>query len=441
MTAAAGVPAAPGVPEPTGGAGHVSRHGRAMLAITVVSGIGILATTGFQLVVIRGLGPVEYGLLASFLAFINIASIGSGALRNSVAVTVAEARAKGTPAAPRGRLDGSTVEAIVLGVVCTLGVLLAAPLLGTGGAADVTALAFVALTATPYFLFSRAQGLLQGIGNSRAVVLWSTGAQIAQFVLSALAVALGAGATGVLTALLVTAVVGAVGTSVAAHRRGVLSGPRVFSVDSSVVIALTIAFAWLTSVDVVLVRAESEPAVAGAYAAAAVLIKTTLIIPATISLYLLPRFVSRRRDASMTMLGVNVTLGITVVAGVAMVGLVALWGEPLSTIFGGGYEDAAAMLPGFAVAWLPWALAQGLLVRLTAVSSRSALVVLVLAAAAQWFGGHAALPGVDRFILVNGIVGAVTFAALFAVHLVLARKDGRAAAQDTAQVSGSTTSG
>lgn len=423
MTIADGPVEGPTPPGPEARFGHVNRHGRALLAIAVISGVGVLATVGFQLVVIRGLGPVEYGLFAAFLAFINVASIGSAALRNSVAVSVADALATGRAAVRTRSLDASTIEALVLGAICTVGVLLASPMLGGSRGTDPIALAFVALTATPYFLFSRAQGLLQGEGNSRSVVLWSTGAQVAQFLLSIVALALGAGAKGVLAVLLLTAVAGAVGSSVEARGSGLATGGRAFTPDTTVVIALTIAFAWLTSIDVVLVRSGVEEAVAGSYAAAAVLIKTTLIIPATLSLYLLPRFVNRRRDASMTRLGVNVTLAISFVGGLVMLAVVYWCDDIIVAVFGGDYEDAVAILPALAVAWLPWAMAQGLLIRLTAVSSRSGLAFLVVLAIVQWFGGRAVLPGVERFIVFNGVVGTVALVALFVVHLIMTRRD------------------
>ncbi|QGQ18891.1 hypothetical protein GC089_06095 [Cellulomonas sp. JZ18] len=409
------------------GAALVGAHGRALAGLGVVTVVGVVATAGFQLVVIRGLGPVEYGLFASLLAFLNVASIGSGALRNSVAVDTAASRAAGSTAGTPARrlLDGSAVEALVLGLVCTVAGVVAAPYLTASLDTTVVPVLVVAAAALPYFVFSRSQGLLQGAGDSRAVVLWSTAAQVAQFLLSALVVRLGGGALGVLLVFLGVGVVGALGASAQARVRRLVSGARPFSADALVVIALTIAFAWLTSVDVVLVRSGALEADAGAYAAAAVLVKTTLIVPTTLSLYLLPRFVSARDDTASVRLGVNLSLALALVTGLAVWVVVTVAGGLVVRVFGGGYEQATAVLPALALAWVPWAMAQSLLIRLTAAASRWSLVVLVLVAAAQWVLGRLVLPDVDAFVVVNAGVGAVALGCMFVVHLRLVRQAGR----------------
>lgn len=399
--------------------GHAQQHARALAGVLVVSAVGVASTAAFQLLVIRGLGPSVYGLLASFLALINVASIGSAALRNSVAVATAEARRRPVRRGPR--LDGSTIEALVLGAICTVGVLVASPLLGSGEVSPL-ALVFAALTVGPYFLFARAQGLLQGAGRARAVVLWSTGAQVLQLGLSVVALALGWSAVGVLGALLLTSVLGTVGAAAQARRGALGTGPRAFSADTVVVLLLTVVFTWVTSMDVVLVRGGSPADVAGAYAAAVTVIKTILIVPSTLSLYLLPRFVARRDDSSMTRLGVAVTLGITLVASLVMVGLVTWLGDVVAAIFGDGYAQTAELLPLLAVAWIPWAMAQGLLIRLTAASTRVGVGALLVLALVQWFGGKAALPSVETFIVFNGAVGVAVLVAFLAAHLHLSRR-------------------
>ena len=403
-------------------AGILAQHGKALVQIGVVSAIGILASAGFQILAIRSLGPTQFGLLASFLALINIAAIGSAALRNSVAVTTAES----TPVAPSGgrrRLDSAMVEALVLGITCTVGLLVASPWLAGSLVSNIPALLLTAVTITPYFIFSRAQGLLQGGGDSRSVVWWSSGAQVLQVVLSLLAVLLGFGALGILGAVLLTAVIGTVGASLQARQFARRVVGRAFSVNSTVVLLITIAFAWLTSVDVILVRSDSPHVLAGSYAAAAVLIKTTLIIPATLSLYLLPRFVQRRGDHGVTRFGVNVTLGITFASGIAMFVLVLLLGPLLvSILYGSEYNLAASYLPWFALMWIPWATAQAMLIQLTAAASKAALAVLVIVVAIQWIGARFVLPNIFAWMTFDGILGLVALGALFMIYRLSARK-------------------
>lgn len=404
--------------------GAFSRHGRALLEIGVVSGFGILATAGFQIVASRGLGPAGFGLLASFLAIINVAAVGSAALRSAVAVIMAES---GPPlqSQTHGRRwrDSSMVEALILGGLCTVALLMATPLLARSLETNIGALVLTAAAVLPYFFFARAQGLLQGAGDSRSVVLWTTGSQIVQLLLTLAALALGLAYVGILFAILITAGLGAVGAAFQARNLAIPVDRKPFSRNSTIVLLLTLTFAWLTNADVILVRAGTSEIVAGSFAAAAVLIKTTLILPTTLSLYLLPRFVNRRHDAAMTKFGVNITLGLTFLSGVAMYGIVLFAGPLLiSVFFGDGYAMSADLLPQLALMWLPWAMALGLLVRITAVASKSALVVIVLVAGVQWIGSTMLLPDVSAMMLFNGTLGALTLTALFAIHVVKTRR-------------------
>lgn len=404
------------------GAGMLVRHGRALAEIAGVSVLGIVATTAFQLITIRGLGPAAYGLLAAALALINVAAIGSSALRNSVAVTTAEAlHSHGVaPGGRTRRVDGALVEALVLGGIGTIGVFALSSTLAAPGPAGILTVVLTAAAMIPNFLFALQQGRLQGAEDSRAVVWWSTGAQVAQALLALVAILLGAGSVAILAILVLTALVGAIGAGAMARRRSLVVGRSPFTVQSTVVLLLTVGFAWLTNADVVLVRAGTPEQLSGAYAAAAVLVKTTLIIPATFSLYLLPRFVRSRGNAAMTNLGVSVILGITLLTGFAMFLLVSLWGPWIvGLLFGSHYAATAGIVVGFSIAWLPWALAQGVLVRITAAASKTALAVFALAAVAQWLVASATLPDIDSWLLGNGLIGLAAFLALYGIHWAL----------------------
>ena len=413
--------------------GLFSQHGRVLLEIGVASGIGIVASAGFQIAATRGLGPESFGLLAAFLALINIAAIGSSALRNSVAVAMAQSRSQSTSTstsqfvsanAPRPLLDSSMIEALVLGIVFTAGLLIAAPWLASTMQSNVVALALTAATVTPYFLFARAQGLLQGVGNSRAVVWWSTGAQIAQLVLTLVALLLGYDAVGILIVFLLTVVIGTIGATFHSRNFVITAVRRPFSINSTVVLLLTITFAWITNIDVVLVRSGTSELVAGSFAAAAVLVKTTLILPATLSLYLLPRFVSNRGNHKLTKLGVNLTLAVTFGGGLVIYLVLLFAGDLIvSILFGKGYELTAGFLPALALMWLPWAMTQAVLVRVTSIASKVGLAVLLLAAFAQWFGATVLLPDVTAMIVLNGSLGVAALFALFAIHLNAVRRD------------------
>lgn len=404
--------------------GDLRRHGGALATVGVLSGLGILATSGFHVVTGRGLGPAAFGLLAAFLAIVNIAAIGSSALQNSVAVATARAlHAPRVDAGPRRRwMDSSAIEALVLGGIGTIVVVLAAPLLADWLRSSTLALFLAALSILPGFVFSRAQGILQGAGDARSVAAWSTGSQLLRLLLAAAAIAAGLGAVTVLLAVLAAIAAVAVGATIQASRLRVSHATVPFTAKSIVVLLLVISFAWLTNIDVVLVRGGASELESGSFAAAAVIIKMILLVPTTLSLYLLPRFVNRQGDHATVRYGVNVLLGTILLGGLAMALAVTFFGGLITLIlFGSGYDLAAQYLPLMAVAYLPWAMAQGMLIQLTASASRTGLATLIVAAILQWVGASLVLPNIWAMIALMGALGTVVLLVFFIRFIVTTR--------------------
>ena len=398
----------------------LKRHSAPLMTVGILSIGGIAATGGFHVVTGRGLGPGAFGLLAAFLAIVNIAAIGASALQNSVAVVTARNLHLPPNESPRRRfgLDSSTFEALVLGLTGTIVVAVAAPTLADVLGTSTTALYLASLTIIPGFLFSRAQGILQGVGDARSVAAWSTVSQILRLAFAAVAIATGLGAVTVLVAVLVSICAVTVGAMWQASRLSVHSAEIPFNTNSVVLLLLTISFAWITNIDVILVRGGTTELVSGSFAAAAVLTKMMLLIPTTLSLYLLPRFVARQGDHKTVRFGINVVLLTVLGGGLAMlVGVTVLGGLIVSILFGAGYSMAVGFLPWLTLAYLPWAMAQGLLIRLTATGSKSALIVLLLAAGAQWIAASILLPNVEAMIVAIGIIGALTLALFYVRHL------------------------
>jgi O-antigen/teichoic acid export membrane protein len=396
--------------------GYLRRHAAPLITVGGLAGLGILSTSAFHVVTGRGLGPGAFGLLAAFLAIVNIAAIGASALQNSVAVVTAEPGSI-DPAAAHRRFDSATVEALVLGGVATVAILAAAPLFADWLGTSSLAVYLAALTVIPSFLFSVALGRLQGAGRATAVSGYSTASQVFRLLLAIAVLAVGLGAVSVLFAVLIAIVAVAVAASWQTRRLRVRSTTRAFSRKSTVLILLTISFAWLTNIEIVLVRANTVEDVSGAFAAGAVLAKMILLVPTVLSLYLLPRFVFRKTDGNTVRYGINIVLGTVLAAGLAVAAAVSVLGDTLvSILFGAGYDLAADLLPWMAVAYLPWALAQGLLISLTATASRQALAVLVAAAVVQWVAASILLPDIRAMIAGIGVIGVVTTAILFVLH-------------------------
>lgn len=397
--------------------GYLRRHAAPLLTVGGLAGLGILSTSAFHVVTGRGLGPGAFGLLAAFLAIVNIAAIGAAALQNSVAVVTAEPPA-GDGGGPLRRLDSAIVEALVLGGILTIVIVAAAPLLADWLGTSSLAVYLAAFTVIPSFLFSVALGRLQGAGRAMAVSGYSTASQLLRLLLAVGILAAGLGAVSVLFSVLVSIAAVAVAASWQTRHLHVRSTARAFSRKSTVLILLSLSFAWLTNIEIVLVRGNTVEEVSGAFAAGAVLAKMVLLVPTVLSLYLLPRFVFRRTDRGAVRYGINIVLLVVLASGLALAGVVSVLGDFLvSLLFGSGYGLTADLLPWMAVAYLPWALGQGLLISLLASASRSALAALVIAGVVQWIAATILLPNIYAMIAGIGVIGALTTAALFLLHL------------------------
>ncbi len=402
--------------------GYLRRHAGALLGIGGLSAAGIVATSAFHVVTGRGLGPAAFGLLAAFLAIVNIAAIGASSLQNSVAVSTASVSAEGERGGAGFRagrvMDASTIEALVLGGAVTLATVACAPALADALTTSRLAIYLAAATVLPSFLLSVAQGRLQGSGRILAVATWSTGSQVMRLLLGVAVLAAGLAAVSLLVAVLVSITVVAVGAAYQSRHLLLPASTRAFSGRSGVLILLTLSFAWLTNMEVVLVRIGAPEDVAGTYAAAAVLDKMILLVPTMLSLYLLPRFVARQADGEAARYGVNVVLLTVSAAGLlAVVGTAVVGPLVVRLLFGEGYDLSAELLPWLALAYLPWALVQGVLIRLTANASAPALAVLLVAAGVQAVAIPQVLPDPFNVSVVVGVLGVLVLAFLLLLHL------------------------
>lgn len=398
----------------------IRKHGKAFLDLGLVSIIGILASVGFQVVTSRSLGPEAFGLLAAFMAIVSIAATGSSALQSSVAV--GSARAVFNQNAGNdfkiNKWDASLVEAILLGGFGTVIALFfanpLAKLLNTG----IEAVLIAAATILPAFLISRALGILQGSGKSLSVVGWTSFGQALRLALVFIVISLSLGAISMLFAVFLSTLFVSIGSGIQSSRSKVKPIGIVFSRDTIVVLLLVITFSWLTNIEVVLVRGGTTELVSGSFAAAAVLTKTLFIVPGMMSVYLLPLFVSSQNDRKTSNKGLVITLGIIFMGGsLAFLGLL-LFAKPITFLFfGEGYDLTITFLPWLALAYLPWAMSQGLLIRHTAIASRPALAVLLFTSIIEWLGAQLVLPNINGMIWLIGLLGILVFVCLILIHI------------------------
>lgn len=392
-------------------------HLRALSEIFLFSVVGILATALLQIVLIRGLGVVDFGVFASYMAIINIVAIGSSALRSSIAVNTATARVISRN--NTRRLDSSLVESLVSSVFVILLLAVLALFGSRAQFSDPWMFVFLIATIFPTFLFVRGQGLIQGDGRSRDVILWTTGMQVFLLILATIGIVAGARVYFVVAMVFFTTAIGAIGTSWQARALNLRTWTRPFGGTAVTVLILVTVFAWVTNIDVFLVSESSSSVAAGFYAASATLVKMTFVIPSMLALYLLPRFARASQEVEGRKTGVFASLAITFLSSSLFFFIFLLAGEPIiRVLFGAGYADSAHLLPWLALMWLPWAMSQSLLIRLTAIASKLAATVLILMAIIQIIGAGFTLPDLYQFILFNGLLGVAAFSALLLIDRV-----------------------
>lgn len=401
---------------------HVRSHARGLSAVAVASAVGILASFAFQILSARYLAPADFGLLSAFFVIVNVAAIGSSSVQNSVTVHTAAALSDPDAGSRRRRWP---VDALVLGLAGGLLVAAAAPWLAASLDTTAAVVIAAAVTIPLSFVFADTLGLLQGSGSVAQAVWWSTVAQVARVAFALIAVVLAASLAGI-----IGAVVAAIGLAVAGALWAARRTPRpregVFSVTGIAIVVLTVAFAWLTASDVIFLRAGAPETLAGMYASVTVLVKTGFLLPATLSLYLLPRFVRNRGNVSLSRVGVLATLALSIATGVVMIVFFALFGPWLiGFLFGAAYAPASALLVPTALAYLPWIAAQGMLIKVTSTASIAASALLVVVVAAQWLWFTLTVPDVAAMLAGLGVLGGVALAGFLLIDAVGARRAAR----------------
>lgn len=405
-------------PARTGIGVHVRSHGKALMAVGVASVLGIVASFAFQLISARFLSPADFGLLAAFFVIVNVAAIGSASLQSSVTVQTASA----LTTVRSGQRRRWPVDAVLLGVGGALIVAALSPWLASSLSTIPLVILAAAATIPLSFVFADAMGLLQGSGQVARAVWWSTFSQIARVAFAVLAIAIGTGLGGIVGAVLAALLVAVVGGMWTARRV-----PRpvdgVFSRAGITIVVLTVAFAWLTSADVIFLRAGAPEDLAGMYASVTVLVKTGFLLPSTLSLYLLPRFVKHRDNPDLSRIGVLATLGLSVATSVAMVLVFLVLGPWIvALIYPEAYAPAADLLVPTALAYMPWIAAQGMMIKMTSSASPAAALLLLAASAAQWVTFSLTIPDLGAMLTSYAVIGVIVLVAFFTIDIGNARR-------------------
>jgi len=357
------------------GAFRIDRAAAWLYGATMVANV---LSFGYQFVMARLLAPPEYAILTALFGYLILEAIGAQVIQSAAAKLAAGYRARAEEVALHAFARRWLRRiALVAGPPALAVIVLATPLGGALALPPLTiVLLGVALFATGLLTFT--QGLLQGLrrfGWLGSVLLLQAGVRLALGVALALAGTGVAGAFGAATAapaigVLVTLVVlwpllfG--GMATATHGRAVPENGRAipdtvrarsetrFFLLAAVVL---LAFAALTNLDALLLRALLPPAEAGAYAGAITLGKVVLFAPVAVGFILLER--TARAHARGEETERALFLGLLLVLATSGAATVAYLVAPsffVTLVVGTQYPGAAALVGRYGVAALANAL-------------------------------------------------------------------------------------
>ena len=337
-----------------------SSHGvRSGVVLGVATLVFSLSGYLFQTACIRYLGPSRYSDLAAMLALTAVIAIPLGSVQTLIAREVAYLDARGARRELRGFLR-RTMIIVVPGALLVMGIALAFTvpiehLLNIASpwvvVAGLSALGFLIVGAILY-------GFLQGAQRFRPLALNYSVSGLAKPVLVVPALLAGMGAAGALTINAIAAL-GAVALAVWALR-DLWGGPPTTDIhppmvfdrrEVGVLVIGSLAFASLTNLDIVLASYYLDGDSAGVYAAAALLGKFVLLVPAAVVMVLLPKAASRAAAGEASQPILLLSAGVTLIVTLAATALLALVPESLLVrVFGPDFADSTALLGWFGLA-------------------------------------------------------------------------------------------
>ena len=307
----------------------------------------------------------DFGALNSLLSLLALISIPSGAILVVMARRTSELTAMGEHDAVGTFFRKTLIRVFqIAGLGFILLVALSKPISGFLNISSPTPLVILAMVAVVALVTSTGLGILQGLRRFIHLALNQSLAGLLRLLFGIALVAYGYQLNGALLATLLSAAV-VWGISLVPLERFIRIDMRAYSkypLDLGLknwlpVMAALLCFAFLTNVDLILVKHFFSADNAGLYAAASVLGKALLFFPISVALVLLP-LVSRKQtlNESSTQTVKNTLL---LAGGFLALGAVLFLLFPgffLSVLFGIRYAEAAYLLRLFGIAVLPYGL-------------------------------------------------------------------------------------
>jgi O-antigen/teichoic acid export membrane protein len=301
----------------------------------------------FHVIMTRLLGPSDYGALGALLAVVLVLSVPTGALQAVIArrAAVLDGDADALGRLVRGSLKLTAAAGVVLGIAITG----AAPWGRTFfHVSSIVPLLFVAAFMVPTAVSPVGLGALQGTHRFRTLGASLAVAMVVKLALGVALVQMGFGISGAVAGV---AAGGMAGLAVAMWPFRALLPGSVTGFEVSPIARETaragmafLAYWTLVSVDLLLVRHYHPGAVSGRYAAASLLGRAVLFLPAAVSIVVYPRFAARPGSPESRRLLLGSVGIVGALGGVVSLG-VLVFPDLVATLFGRDYLGVGSVGP------------------------------------------------------------------------------------------------
>jgi glycosyltransferase involved in cell wall biosynthesis/O-antigen/teichoic acid export membrane protein len=352
--------------------------GRRPAGVAAATLTGNVLSLALTMVLARALGAGGYGALAALTSAFLILAVPGAAVQLAAAREAAAGRLSRVP--PRWEALALALAAVAAATAA----LLREPLAALAGVDEPWAAAIVPPALFLWLALSLRRGVLQGLGEHRAVagsLLLEGGMRLAAATALVLA---GAGVAGALLGVTVgmLAAIAALGVAGRGATGEAAASPRLRG--SVVGVAALILLALVQHVDVIVAQHRLEAAEASAYAAAAVVAKVVAWAAVGLALALLPELSRHARRGPEDARRLARTLALVAAVGVPFTLLCAVAGEPLlRVVFGPELDGASDALPWLAAAMTLFACASVAVQHSLALGRRTLLPIVAVVALAE----------------------------------------------------------
>jgi O-antigen/teichoic acid export membrane protein len=326
---------------------------RSGLVLLIAGALANVCNFAFQILTARQLSVDEYGLLAGFMSAVTIICVSAAALQTAAARAVAA----GENEPGRSMLsDHLTRSAVVFALALGAAIMVSSPWSGEAlhiGELPILMLGFFGLAAS---LDAIANGRLQGSRRFGRQATYGLMQATGKLAAAATVLVVGYRVVGIVGALVITSLLIAVVGMYASRDLGAIS-TRVFSAEVRRSFAAVFLFWVMVSIDILIARSLWDPQQAGIYAAASVLGKAVLLLPAVISQVLFPHLAEEHAERRpVTAVMAKAILTVLAVTSLATLALALAGPVVVAVLYGERYQAAAPLAWQLGAAMIPFAI-------------------------------------------------------------------------------------